>query len=263
MTVSIAAQQLSPTPLPALKDAGADTISIIVPAFNEEKYLGRTLDHIHRAIAYFEKGKSCLTEIIVVDNHSTDHTASIAYRSGATVISEAVRNISRVRNAGALAARGAILVFIDADTLIPDDLLWRISQAMRDPACSGGAVDTRYHPASSLLGLYLRVCRGFGRLPGMPQGMPHFCRRSIYLKVGGYNEGLYISEDVDFYWRLKHLAKKQGQKVCFLDDVQAIPSSRRFDQWPLWKSLILTNPALAWGIKWREAWNGWYQTPPR
>src|SRR5215813_9175769 len=83
------------------------SFSIIIPAFNEED----------RSI-----------EVIVVDNNSDDQTATLARASGATLLSESDHNISKVRNTGAKAANGDILVFIDADTLIPENLLWRISQ---------------------------------------------------------------------------------------------------------------------------------------
>jgi len=102
------------------------SFSIIIPAFNEENYLARTLDHINQAASYLRGKEDRSVEVIVVDNNSDDQTANLARASGATVLSESDHNISKVRNAGARAANGDILVFIDADTLIPENLLWRM-----------------------------------------------------------------------------------------------------------------------------------------
>lgn len=242
----------------------AMSFSIIIPAFNEENYLTRTLDHINQAVVYLRDKEDRSIEVIVVDNNSTDRTAGLARASGATVLSEFDHNISKVRNTGAKAANGDILVFIDADTLIPENLLWRISQAISDPACAGGLADIDYQPARFSLKLYLRLWRIMGKLTEMAQGATQFCRRSIYFSLGGYDERLYLGEDVDFYWRLKRMAKDQNQKVSFLDDVRVTPSCRRFDQWPLWKMLVWTSPMVVLPLQRRkESWHGWYQAPPR
>ncbi|HUK83175.1 MAG TPA: glycosyltransferase [Verrucomicrobiae bacterium] len=240
------------------------SFSIIIPAFNEENYLVRTLDHINQAAAYLRDKEDQSIEIIVVDNNSTDQTACVARDLGATVLSEFEHNISRVRNTGARAANGDILIFVDADTLVPENLLWRISQAMSDPACAGGSVDTDYQPVRFSLKVYLQLWRILGNLARMAQGATQFCRRSIYSSLGGYDERFYMGEDVDFYWRLKRLAKEQNKKVCCLSDLRVTPSCRRFDQWPLWKILIWTNPMVVLLLQRRRgAWHGWYQAPLR
>lgn len=240
------------------------SFSIIIPAFNEEKYLARTLDCIHRAKEFLKGRDARAVELLVIDNNSTDRTVGVARNSGATVFSEPIHNVAKVRNTGARAASGDILIFIDADTLIPETLLWRISQTMSDPTCAGGSVNTDYRPARPLLRLYLGVWRILGKLIGMAQGATQFCRRDIYQSLGGYDETLYMGEDVEFYWRLRRTAKKRGQKISFLRDIRVIPSCRRFNQWPLWKTLIWTNPIIILPLqRRREAWHGWYQAPPR
>jgi glycosyltransferase involved in cell wall biosynthesis len=167
------------------------SFSIIIPAFNEENYFAGTLDHINQAIAYLRDRDDRSIEVIVVDNKSNDQTASLARASGATVVTESDHNISKVRNTGVRAATGDILVFIDADTLIPENLLWRISQATSDPACVGGSADTDYQPVRFSLGLYLQLWRILGKITGMAQGVIQFCRRSIYVSLGGLTSGHY------------------------------------------------------------------------
>ncbi|HTP42260.1 MAG TPA: glycosyltransferase, partial [Nitrospiria bacterium] len=88
-------------------------LSVIIPAYNEANYIGRLLDSL--AVARRQHAPGREAEIIVVDNGSTDATAAIAQEKGATVVQESERKIAAVRNAGARAARGATLIFIDAD----------------------------------------------------------------------------------------------------------------------------------------------------
>ena len=84
-------------------------ISVVIPAFNEEKLLGKCLESLQKQI---EKP----FEIIVVDNNSTDKTAEIAKQFGAKVITEKQQGISYARNAGFNATRGEIIARLDADT---------------------------------------------------------------------------------------------------------------------------------------------------
>jgi len=90
-------------------------ISIIVPAFNEEKLLGASLAEIKSAAAAFT-ARGWQVELVVCDNNSTDRTPEIARAAGAKVVFEPVNQIARARNCGALAASGNWLVFVDADS---------------------------------------------------------------------------------------------------------------------------------------------------
>jgi glycosyltransferase involved in cell wall biosynthesis len=240
------------------------TLSVIIPAFNEERYLPQTLARLHRAIAHLGAATKRPVEIIVVDNASTDRTAEIAIAAGARVILVPEHNIARVRNAGAASASGHLFVFLDADTLIPEALLGRIAQVIEEPACLGGAVDTDYRPARRLIRAYLRLWRQLGLALGMAQGAAQFCRRDAFSALGGYDETLFMGEDVDFYWRLGRLAKQRGQHVRFIRDLQVVPSCRRFDQWPALRTLIATNPLYITLFRRRpSAWHGWYRDLPR
>ena len=90
-------------------------ISVIVPAFNEERLLGETLHQVSRAMTPFAQ-RQWATELIVCDNNSTDRTAEVARAAGARVVFEPVNQIARARNCGAAAATGDWLIFVDADS---------------------------------------------------------------------------------------------------------------------------------------------------
>jgi glycosyltransferase involved in cell wall biosynthesis len=240
------------------------SVSVIIPAFNEARHLPETLDRLRAAEHCFTADAHAAVEILVVDNASTDRTAELAQSAGATVVREPEPNIARARNSGAAIALYDVLVFLDADTRIPPELLLRIARAMADPKCAGGAVDAVHRPRSLLLRAYLRLWRLFGRRAGMAQGACQFCRRSVFQELGGYDETLYIGEDVDFHWRLKRLARRRALRTCFIQDLRVAPSPRRFYRWPLWRSLLWTNPLLIFLLRRRRAaWAGWYRDPPR
>jgi hypothetical protein len=76
----------------------------------------------------------------------------------------------------------------------------------------------------------------------MSQGASQFGRKSAFTLLSGYDESRFMGEDVDFYWRLQKLCVGIGGYLEFLDDLKVIASPRRFDQKPLWRTLIWTNP---------------------
>ena len=135
---------------------------------------------------------------------------------------------------------------------------------MADPASLGGAVDTDYRPARFLLKAYLCLWRLLGRAAGMAQGAAQFYRRDIFFTLGGFDDQLFMGEDVELFWRLKKLAKTMQRRVVVIKDIQVVPSCRRYDQWPLWRTLVWTNPLLAALYKRRQTvWRGWYEDAPR
>ena len=106
--------------------------------------------------------------------------------------------------------------------------------------------------------------RFVGKVTGMAQGATQFCRKDIYASLHGYDETLYMGEDVDFYWRLKRFAKRCNSYVQFIDDLQVSPSSRRFDEWSMWRTLVWTNPIFILVFRRRKSvWKGWYSVVPR
>src|SRR5437763_16881655 len=105
----------------------APLISSVIPAWNEESVLGATLEAVSAATRHLAEP----TEIIVVDDSSTDRTAEIARRHGARVVTVQHRQISATRTAGARAAQGGLRTFINPDTLATPEALRPPPQAVR------------------------------------------------------------------------------------------------------------------------------------
>src|SRR5256884_4323305 len=121
-------------------------ISVIVPAFNEEKFIARSLRKIKAASDAFSS-LGWESEIIVCDNNSTDRTAEKARAADATVVFEPMNQISRARNKGASAATGDWLVFVDADSYPSGKLFADLSAAIRSGRhLGGGAAGKMDHP---------------------------------------------------------------------------------------------------------------------
>ena len=239
-------------------------ISVIIPAYNEEAYLPATLASIAEAAAILTVSSGVRVEILVVDNNSTDTTTAVAQAAGATVVREPEQGIARARNTGARHASEDVLVFVDADVSVPPGTLSAIHAAVSDPSCVGGGVDVEYRPRRALIRFYLRCWRLLAQRLGMVQGATQFCRRSTFEAIGGYDERAWIGEDVDFYWAMRWLARSTGGSVRLIRSPRVQASSRRFDNWPVWKTLLWTNPlviALFRRRKW--TWGGWYSRPVR
>jgi glycosyltransferase involved in cell wall biosynthesis len=231
-------------------------ISVVVPAFNEEKLLAETLRRINAARGRLE-GES---ELIVVDNESTDRTREIAELGGARIVTETVKNIGAIRNAGARSATGEVLAFFDADTLVPESLLAEIGLRMQDQNCFGGAVAVSYGRFErSWLRFLSRAWKFWGGVFNMKQGAAQFCRRDVFEQLGGYDERIYLGEDIDLYWRATSYARKNGGSLTVIEEPQVTTSTRRFDKMSLWDTMILTHPIYIL-INWKRSkpWTRWY-----
>jgi len=240
------------------------SVSIVIPALNEELYLGSTIKAARAAFLALPPDQGASVEVLVVDNGSDDDTAEVARRNGAQVVFEPVRSVARARNAGARAASGALLVFLDADTFVPSSFGPRLMEWAVDGTCLGGAFDTEQRPRRPVLRAYLALWRWVGLVFGMAQGAAQFCGRDAFEALGGYDERLFMGEDVDFYWRMRRLARRCGKRTVLVREVRVVPSARRFDHWPLWKTLLWTNPMVVVGLgRWKAAWRGWHEAPPR
>src|SRR5438094_5672958 len=155
-------------------------ISIIVPAFNEEKFLARSLRKIRAATDAF----SCLgweSEIIVCDNNSSDRTAEKARAAGATVVFEPVNQISRARNKGASAATGDWLVFIDADSYPSRELFADLGGVIREGRALGGGATVKMERAVGWTRWFSALWNGISRMKAWAAGSFVFCDTKAFL----------------------------------------------------------------------------------
>lgn len=180
-------------------------ISFVVPAYNEEKYLAPTLEAIHHAA----RAAGEAYEIVVADDASTDATAAVARAHGARVVAVRNRQIAATRNAGAHAAAGDRLIFVDADTLVNGPLVGEALAAFADGAVGGGA-PVRIDPMPLWASVFMKgfVPLYFG-LARWAAGCFVFCTRAAFEATGGFDERYYASEEIHFSRALK----RQGRFV--------------------------------------------------
>jgi len=192
-------------------------ISFIVPAHNEQAYLGRTLQAIHESA----RAVGQPYEIVVSNDASTDATAEIAQQNNARVVNVNHRQIAATRNSGGRAATGDRFFFVDADTRVNPRA---INAAMRtmDKGMAGGAAPTRFDAAAPLYAHLLLWWFGLlMRLPGIAGGAFMFCTRKAFVATGGFDEKLFGAEDAAMCWALK----RQGRFVVLWQWV--VTSGRR------------------------------------
>ena len=186
-------------------------ISFIVPAHNEERLLGATLLAIN-AVAQALDGP---TEVIVVDDDSTDRTAAIGREHGAQVVSVANRQIAATRNAGARVARGDVFIFVDADTLVHLALVRLALQALRQGAVGGGAV-VRFDGAMPLHArVVVPLVVKLLQVGCLAAGCFVFCTRTAFEAVGGFDEAYFAAEELG----LSQALKRQGTFVILREPV--------------------------------------------
>jgi len=191
-------------------------ISFIVPAYNEELELPSTIAAIHAAAS----GASQAYEIIVVDDASTDATPEIAVKAGVQVVSINRRQIAAARNAGARAARGKVLLFVDADTRINARHVIDAMAAL-NAGCSGGSARVATDGVIPLWGrVFIKAFCAIYFASNLGAGAFLFTTRKNFDAIGGFDEQLFIGEEIFFSLALRKLG-------CFKILREAIVTSGR------------------------------------
>ncbi|HUJ08644.1 MAG TPA: glycosyltransferase [Verrucomicrobiae bacterium] len=241
------------------------TLSIIVPAWNEEKYIGRTVNSLQQAASLYQRERGGTAEIIVVDNNSGDATAEVARQHGATVVFEPVNNIGKARNAGVRVARGRYLAFCDADNQVTENLLVLIHDHLENPRIAGGGTWIEPERRSLKISFFYFIWGVYVRLSRVGVGMMH-CRKADFDSFGGFDETIYAAEDVQLAYDLKKLGKPRGQKFNLLKKGWIITSTRKIDQTPL---LVMLGKLLGFAfglqkkIRSKEYCEHWYEKAAR
>jgi glycosyltransferase involved in cell wall biosynthesis len=230
-------------------------LSIIIPAYNEENYLPATLDAINAA-------KTDDAEVIVVDNQSTDTTRDIAVSRGAKVVTETDHNIGRVRNTGAAAANGDVLVFIDADSVVRPGIFEKIVEVAENKQCFGGAAAVEYEPIinRTVVSWFIALYPILGNWMKMRGGALQFCRADIFRELRGFDSTIYVGEDIDFGWRLDRVARERNSHTTLIKEPKVLTSSRRWNRMGFVRLMFFTHPIVvltAWRV--RSFWKDWYE----
>jgi glycosyltransferase involved in cell wall biosynthesis len=201
-------------------------ISIIVPAFNEERLIGESLAHIQSAARAFAP-RGWDSELIVCDNNSTDGTAEIARAAGATVVFEPVNQIARARNCGAAAATGDWLVFVDADSRPSAGLFAEVAEQISSGRCLAGGVTVRMDEKHLVAGLVTWLWNCASRMGRLLAGSFIFCEAAAFQKIGGFSHELFAAEELELSRRLRKLARETNRKMIILHRHPLITSARK------------------------------------
>ncbi|TVP87398.1 MAG: glycosyltransferase [Thioalkalivibrio sp.] len=235
-------------------------ISVIVPAWNEADELPRTLPVLQRALG--ELGRAA--EIIVVDNDSTDGTADIARAHGAHVVPEPERRIARARNAGAAAARGRFLIFVDADTRPGPELL-RASLSLLDSGtvCGGGAPVAFETPDRILYRWGTAFWNVISLRLNLAAGCYVFATREAFEATGGFSEQVYAGEEILFSRRMRRWGRRHGQRFRVLREPRVQTSARKAEWFSLSQHLALLAllTVFPFALRSRRLCGFWYRRP--
>lgn len=203
-------------------------VSIIIPAYNEEKLLGASLHAIKTAADQAFGATDLRWELVVCDNNSTDRTAEIARAAGAQVVFEPINQIGRARNTGAANATGRWLLFIDADSRPSAGLLADAAALTRRPdvLLAGATIAPDEGPA------LFRFCCGVwnlvSRLRRLVAGSFILVRADAFREIGGFDLRFFAGEEIDLALRLqKHVGRRERRRTVVLHRHPLITSARK------------------------------------
>lgn len=188
-------------------------LSVVIPAHNEEKYIGRCLASINKQVTPHD----LQAETIVVLNRCTDKTVDVAKAHGATVVINDSKNLSKIRNTGVAHAKTKWVITIDADSWMSKGVLAEIYKHAKLSNALGGGI--RIKPERMSTG----IAAGYGMMLipafflGLSFGMYWF-KKSDFDAIGGFDESRHIGEDVDFLIRLKSHGRKNGRRHTIISN---------------------------------------------
>jgi len=212
--------------------------SIIIATKNELNYIGRTLAILKRVLRGFK------AEILVVDS-SIDGTYEVAKKLADKAYRFKEEGLSKARNYGAKKARGDILVFMDADTIVSKKLFEEALEAFKDPGVLAAVCYALPYSEANFIqktfylldSTYIKLCRKFPFLLRLYNRGDFFAvRRKAFFKVGGFDENFHMMEITDFINRLM-----EHGKIVVLKS-PAYESARRLKKWGPIKNFLFWQP---------------------
>jgi glycosyltransferase involved in cell wall biosynthesis len=191
--------------------------SVILPAFNEGAHIGACLDSVRANLS-----APASMEILVIDNQSTDQTVSVAQAHGARVIENTTGqrlSISALRNIGARESTGDVLVFLDADMIVPADWMEKANDYFRSGFKGALGFTSQVPDTAGWVGRIWgqRLSRKRSRLMEVDflPGRNIFANRSVFEAAGGFDPAFRTGEDKDFTFRVR----KAGFRVLSAPEV--------------------------------------------
>lgn len=209
-------------------------LSIIIPAFNEERLIMHCLDSVAESLAANQK-PGFTAEIIVVDNNSTDKTAELATQAGAKVVFEPINQIGRARNSGATVATGEWLLFVDADSLLNPGMVADILN-MIESGQYVGCGSVMHMPDLPWWGkAAIQLWTVFSVVFHWASGALVVCRADAFREVGGFNQELFAADEIDLSQLLKKWGRKHGLKFTILTRHPLVTSPRKVQLYSGWE----------------------------
>jgi glycosyltransferase involved in cell wall biosynthesis len=230
-------------------------VSVVVPAFNEERLLAGSLAAIREAMSAFDDA-----ELIVCDNNSTDRTTEIAHAAGAKVVFEPVNQIARARNAGAAQAGGDWLLFVDADSYPTRKLFEETASAIASGCLAGGAT-VAFETPDPHIRLWIAAWNSLSRRLRWAAGSFIFCEAAAFREVGGFSNDLYAGEEIDLFRRLKRLARRQRREIVILHRHPLRTSDRKahlYTKGEYFRFMLKTLLLGGRNLRSRESCYAWY-----
>lgn len=223
-------------------------LSFVIPAHNEENYLGNCLESVLREV---KKQRSWDWEIVVVDNASTDGTREVAARyPEVKIVSEPAKGLVPARQRGLLSASGDLLAYLDADSRLSADWFQILENAYRNPkiVCLSGPY--RYFDLSrgrrllAETGWWLSAPFTYRLVGYMVLGGNFVARREALLRMGGFDTNIkFYGEDTNIAWRLHKLGK-----VVFRMDFFVWSSGRRLAKEGIMHSYWVYGVNFMWSV---------------
>lgn len=204
-------------------------ITVVIPAHNEEQYIGRCLESIDNQ--RLPEGMD--VDVIVVLNRCTDKTADIAKGYGATTLIDDSKNLSAIKNTGIRAASTEWVLTIDADSWMSEGVMNEIFKHAQSTHCLGGGI--RIKPERRSVGI--TVGYAMMLVPAfflkLSFGLYWF-KKVDFEAIQGFDENRHIAEDVDFLQRLKRHGRTTGRGHTHITEAFITTSCRKFDEFGDW-----------------------------
>lgn len=226
-------------------------ISFIIPAYNEEKYIVNCVRSLlaQKNVPSFE--------VIVVDNNSKDATAEIVQAFPVRLVHEVEQGLTKARNRGAKEAKGDLFVFVDADTMLPEDWSEKmLSYFSKDPQLVGVSGPSRFYDLPvryKIVGEFMNfqivfpligefLLKTVLRRGALWNGAVMAVKKESFERVGGFDRGIiFYGEDADLARKLL----KVGH-IKFVQDLWVLTSARRFLKGNVWKEGIMYVLPYVW-----------------